>query len=154
MLVWRIWYWSISNPIIDIFLYSHHLSAWYCIDVARRNSVLVTHGSYRVKLIYKICCNSLAKTAQVFFYKIHIIQQDTPELHQIYGSVNSPAVFLWDTWCAVGDMIYSDLIQEKNFKLPDYQTLITKKCKTKERTIWFDSFHLSKLKYYGNHSQS
>ena len=36
---------SISNPIIDIFLYSHHLSARYCIDVARRNSSLVTHGS-------------------------------------------------------------------------------------------------------------
>ena len=51
-------------------------------------------------------------------------------------------------WCAAGDMIYFDLVQETNFKLPDYQRLITKKCKTKECTIWFDSFHLSKLKYY------
>ena len=34
---------SINNPLIDIFLYSHQLSAWYYIDTARRNSVLVTH---------------------------------------------------------------------------------------------------------------
>ena len=36
---------SIRNPIIDFFLYSHHLSALYCIDIVRRNSVLVTHGN-------------------------------------------------------------------------------------------------------------
>ena len=36
---------STNNPMIDISLYSHHLSAWYCIDIVRRNSVLVTHGS-------------------------------------------------------------------------------------------------------------
>ena len=30
---------------MKFFLYSHHLSVWYCIDIARRNSVLVTHGS-------------------------------------------------------------------------------------------------------------
>ena len=36
---------STYNPPVDIFLYSHHLSAWYCIDIVRRNSVLVTHGS-------------------------------------------------------------------------------------------------------------
>ena len=41
---------STSNPLTDIFLYSHHLSAWYCIDIVRRNSVLVTYGSLRVKL--------------------------------------------------------------------------------------------------------
>ena len=29
----------------DSFHYSHHLSGWYCIDIVRRNSVLVTHGS-------------------------------------------------------------------------------------------------------------
>ena len=29
--------------LIDIFLYSHHLSAWYCINIIRRNSVLVIH---------------------------------------------------------------------------------------------------------------
>ena len=34
---------------IDILPYSHHLPAWYCIDIARRNSVLVTCGSERVK---------------------------------------------------------------------------------------------------------
>ena len=32
-------------PIIYIFLYSHHFSAWYCVDIVRRNSILVTHGS-------------------------------------------------------------------------------------------------------------
>ena len=30
---------------IDVFLYSHHLPAWCCIDIVRRNSVLVTCGS-------------------------------------------------------------------------------------------------------------
>ena len=34
---------------IDILLYSHHLPAWYCIDIVRRNSVLVTYGGERVK---------------------------------------------------------------------------------------------------------
>ena len=43
---------STDNPSIDICLYSHHLSAWYCIDIVRRNSVLVNHG--RVKLILVI----------------------------------------------------------------------------------------------------
>ena len=32
-------------PLIYIFLYSYHLSARYCIDIVRKNSVLVTHGS-------------------------------------------------------------------------------------------------------------
>ena len=32
-------------PFIDIFLYSHYLSAYYCIDIVRRNSVLVGCGS-------------------------------------------------------------------------------------------------------------
>ena len=42
MLVWRICYGSTNNPLINIFLYSCHLSAWCCIDIVRRNSVLVT----------------------------------------------------------------------------------------------------------------
>ena len=36
---------STNYPQIDIFLYSCHLSGWYCIDIVRRNSVLVTYGS-------------------------------------------------------------------------------------------------------------
>ena len=36
---------------VDILLYSHHLPAWYCIDIVRRNSVLVTCGSERVKTL-------------------------------------------------------------------------------------------------------
>ena len=39
MLLLRIW----------TFLGSHHLSSWLCIDIVRRNSVLVTHGNWRVK---------------------------------------------------------------------------------------------------------
>ena len=39
---------STNNPQINIFLYSHHFSAQYCIDIVRRNSVLVTDGSERV----------------------------------------------------------------------------------------------------------
>ena len=37
---------STNYPQIDIFLYSHHLPARYCIDIVRRNYVLVMHGSY------------------------------------------------------------------------------------------------------------
>lgn len=25
-----------ENPLVDIFLYSHHLSSWFCFDVVRR----------------------------------------------------------------------------------------------------------------------
>ena len=35
---------------MDIFLYSHHLSAWYGINIVRRNSVSVTNGSERVTI--------------------------------------------------------------------------------------------------------
>ena len=40
----------INNPLIDILLYSHHFYAWYCIDIVRRNSLLVTHVSSFVSL--------------------------------------------------------------------------------------------------------
>ena len=35
----------LSRQVGDIGLCSHHLSAWYCIDIVGRNSVLVTHES-------------------------------------------------------------------------------------------------------------
>ena len=41
---------STYNPLIYIFLYSHHLSGCYCIDFIRRNYVLVAHGSLRVEV--------------------------------------------------------------------------------------------------------
>ena len=44
MFVWRICIGSTYIPLIYIFLYSYHLSARYCIDVVRKNSVLVTQG--------------------------------------------------------------------------------------------------------------
>ena len=40
---------STSNPLVDIFPNSYHLSAWYFNENVRRNSVLVTHGSSRIK---------------------------------------------------------------------------------------------------------
>ena len=50
MLVWRICYWiNTNNPFIGVFLFSHYLSAWYCFNIIRRNSVLVSHGSYTIK---------------------------------------------------------------------------------------------------------
>ena len=33
---------SAYSPLVDIFLYSHPLSDSFCIDIVRRNSVLVT----------------------------------------------------------------------------------------------------------------
>ena len=47
MWVWRMEFVKISL-FIDIFLYSHHLSAWFSIDTVRKNSVSVIHGSNRV----------------------------------------------------------------------------------------------------------
>ena len=47
--VWRIWCWINNNLLIDFLIHSHHLSDWYCIYIVRRNPVLVTHGSQRVK---------------------------------------------------------------------------------------------------------
>ena len=55
---------SIISPIIDIFPYSHHMSAWYCIDIVRRNSILVTHGSQRVNSVYLIRNSSLSISDQ------------------------------------------------------------------------------------------
>ena len=49
MSVWEFSIGSISKPIIDIFLYSHHLSARYCTDIVRRYSALVTHSSLKIK---------------------------------------------------------------------------------------------------------
>ena len=31
---------STYNPLIDIFIYSHHLSAWYCIDIIKEKFCL------------------------------------------------------------------------------------------------------------------
>ena len=36
---------GVGDALTDIFFYSHYLSAWYCIDEVRRNSLLVTQGS-------------------------------------------------------------------------------------------------------------
>ena len=36
---------SIYNSLINIFPYSHCLSVWYCVDIVRINSVLITYGS-------------------------------------------------------------------------------------------------------------
>ena len=40
---------SANSPVLYIFPYSQQLSAWYYIDIVKRNSVLVAHGSERVK---------------------------------------------------------------------------------------------------------
>ena len=37
---------STNKPLVDVFLYSHHLSARFCIDIVKINFVLVAHGSY------------------------------------------------------------------------------------------------------------
>ena len=36
-----------NNTVIGTFIYLHHLFALDCMDIVRRNSVLVTHGSKR-----------------------------------------------------------------------------------------------------------
>ena len=49
MLVLRIYIGLFNIPLIDIFLSSHHFSAWYCTDIIRRNSVFVSYGSWTFK---------------------------------------------------------------------------------------------------------
>ena len=39
------------SPCRYIFFYSHHLSAWHCINIVRRNSVLVTPGIMGLNLM-------------------------------------------------------------------------------------------------------
>ena len=43
---------SNDSPLIDIFLNSHHLFTRDCVNILRRNSVLVTTGSERVKSLF------------------------------------------------------------------------------------------------------
>lgn len=47
-----LWFWlwgfgfgSSNNSPIETFLYSHHLRAWYCMNIVRRNSSLVNHAN-------------------------------------------------------------------------------------------------------------
>ena len=41
---------SIKNSVVDIFLSFHHVFAWYCISILRRNCVLVKKiGDFRCK---------------------------------------------------------------------------------------------------------
>ena len=39
-----------NNLLIDTFLGSHYSSSRFCIDIVRRNSVLVTRGSQKVNV--------------------------------------------------------------------------------------------------------
>lgn len=45
MVIWEFDIRSITNFLIDIFLCFHHLSIWYCVDILRKNSAMVTHWS-------------------------------------------------------------------------------------------------------------
>ena len=38
----------IISKLIFFLVYFHHLSSWYCFGIVRRNSVWVTHGSWRL----------------------------------------------------------------------------------------------------------
>ena len=57
-------------PYLRFFLYSHYSSAWHCIDIVRRNSVLVTHGSYmlRVKCLWGDVTTLLIGKQWYYFY--------------------------------------------------------------------------------------
>ena len=62
---------------IDIFLYCHHLSVWYCIEwyiitIVWRNSFLVTHRSWRVQItqILNISMHGKVKNKGTYSKKI------------------------------------------------------------------------------------
>ena len=71
---------SINNPLIYIFLYSHDLPAWYCINIVKRNSVLVSYGSNRVnwkvhQFYRQVLCIASLKNPQAhnhFFFFISL----------------------------------------------------------------------------------
>ena len=46
---WEFGIGSANNPLIDTFLGSHQLCSWFCIDIVRRISLLVTHGNCRIE---------------------------------------------------------------------------------------------------------
>ena len=48
--LWEFFIVLTNKHLIDVFLYSHHSSAWNCIYFVRRNSVLVTHGYTMIRL--------------------------------------------------------------------------------------------------------
>ena len=58
MLVWRSGIGSTNYPLIYIFFYFPHLSDWYRSIIVRRNSVLNTWGSWRVKDLYLLLTDS------------------------------------------------------------------------------------------------
>ena len=53
---------STKTPLIDIFLYFHHFSAWYRVDIVKRHYVLMTNESYKVKgFTWGTCTTELAR---------------------------------------------------------------------------------------------
>ena len=47
------------------FLCSYHLPAWYCIDIVRRNSVFIIHGSYSVLSSFSLVILSLTNVLKI-----------------------------------------------------------------------------------------
>ena len=58
---------STNHLLIDVFLHSHHLSAWYCIDIVMRKSVLVTNKGWKFKIWYFPVLSHLTKIAWKWF---------------------------------------------------------------------------------------
>ena len=53
---------STKTPLIDIFLYFHHFSAWHRVDIVKRHYVLMTNESYKVKgFTWGTCTTELAR---------------------------------------------------------------------------------------------
>ena len=49
----------VLDQLIDAFLYSYYLSAWYGISTVKRNSILITYGSWKVMILHGRFFNSV-----------------------------------------------------------------------------------------------
>ena len=93
---------STNNPLIDIFLYSRYLSAWFCIDVVKGNSLLVTYRSERVNCSNKspheyseflLCPTLETRQKNIFLYNVSCLK--TLLVSTLTLAIFWPNNFIW-----------------------------------------------------------
>ena len=96
-----------NYPLIDVLIfYSHHLPASYCISLVRRNSVLVTHGNWRVKnfsgrdkqILGDVCFRDRAFNFEITFIPSYKVPFSSLVNGQDQCSVNEVTGWNWLIW--------------------------------------------------------
>ena len=78
---------STNNPLIDIFRYFQHLSAGYCIDIIRSNSVSVPYGSEMLSLILPILLHFSLKKRHLLATYLEVKCTSRAERHKMFRLV-------------------------------------------------------------------